>query len=173
MTALNDLKVEKCEKPSFLEFFIPGDGWRNDYVEKAIFFLLQRRFFRRFMKFHIRQVLPEMRIERFKKGAIIFCETEVGVILDGKIKMLSHEGNITLPEDLDTLGEGDIIGYDKADEGISKKTESWLVVDSEEVELAFFKPEIFDYLWEFHTHNAHQLRVNMLMQHPIFSTLSQ
>lgn len=113
-----------------------------------------------------------MTIKRLKKGDIVFCESEVAVILDGKVKMLSHEVSITDPIDLDTLGEGDVIGYEKADEGMSKKTESWLVVHSEEVELAFMQEEIFEYLWEFHTHNTNQMKVSMLKQHPVFAPLS-
>jgi len=38
LDAMNNLKAEKCVKDSFMEFFVPGDGWRNDKIEKAIFY---------------------------------------------------------------------------------------------------------------------------------------
>jgi len=54
LASFEELKQEKASQPSFLEYFQAGEGWRTDYHEQALFYLLKRRFFCRFTKFHLR-----------------------------------------------------------------------------------------------------------------------
>lgn len=67
----------------------------------------------------------------------------MAVILDGVVHMKSHAENVLPPKLLAKYLQGDIIGFDKADKGLSKKVETWCLV-KHPTEVAFFSPADFD-----------------------------
>ena len=89
-----------------------------------------------------------MKVRSYKTDEIIYNETTVVVILEGIVHLKSHAENILPPKLLAKLGQGDILGYSKADKGISSKVESWAVVKSP-TEVAYFDIKDFDVIHSF------------------------
>jgi hypothetical protein len=54
LAAMTDIKPLELTQDSFLPYYVPGDGWLTDQVDKVIFYLLKRSFWKRFTKFHIK-----------------------------------------------------------------------------------------------------------------------
>lgn len=84
-----------------------------------------------------------MTAKRYNTDEIIFVEDEVAVILEGIVHIKSHSENVLPPKLLAKYQQGDIIGYEFSDNGLSKKVETWAIVKYP-TEIAFFKPDTFD-----------------------------
>ncbi len=84
-----------------------------------------------------------MRCKSYKKDEVIFLDSEVKILLDGLVYMKSHTEEVVAPKMLAKLQQGDIIGCDKLDKGISKKVETWCVAN-QPTEVAIFDPRDFD-----------------------------
>lgn len=84
-----------------------------------------------------------MKIKQFQPNEIVFVDEEVGVILEGTVHLKSHSEKIIPPKLIAKFQEGDIIGFDKGDRGLSTKIESWIVTKSP-TEIAFIDKNMFD-----------------------------
>lgn len=82
-------------------------------------------------------------LKHYKTDDIIYVEDQVAVILEGVVHLKSHASNVLPPKLLTKYGEGDIIGYEKADGGLSKKVETWAICKTP-VEVFMFSPQDFD-----------------------------
>ncbi len=72
----------------------------------------------------------------------------MGVVLVGTIFVLSHaEVDIMKPRLLFKCNEGQIIGNEDLDQGVSSHSESWLLT-YENTEVIFFKKEHFQKIWD-------------------------
>jgi signal-transduction protein with cAMP-binding, CBS, and nucleotidyltransferase domain len=80
-----------------------------------------------------------MKIKKFQKGEILFLETEVMVLLNGQVHMKSHTEEVIPPKMLAKYQQGDIIGFSKADGGVSLKEETWCIANAP-TEVAVFDP---------------------------------
>lgn len=87
--------------------------------------------------------MRHMTVKRFKTDDIIFVEDKVAMILEGVVHIKSHSENILPPKLLAKYEQGDIMGYEKSDNGLTKKVETWCIV-KHPTEVAYFTPENFD-----------------------------
>lgn len=69
-----------------------------------------------------------MTVKRYNTDEIIFVEDQVAVILDGVAHMKSHSENVLPPKLLAKYEQGDIMGYQQSDNGLSMKVETWCLV---------------------------------------------
>lgn len=102
-----------------------------------------------------------MKIKRFETNDMIFVEKDIGVIADGIVHMKSHSENILPPKLMAKLKQGDVLGYEKADDGISVKVETWYLVKAP-TEIIFFDPRDFDFIWSQHRQNHSDMMVKIL-----------
>lgn len=84
-----------------------------------------------------------MTVKRFNTDDIIFVEDKVAVILEGVVHLKSHSDNILPPKLLAKYEQGDVMGFDKSDEGLSRKVETWCIA-KHPTEVAYFSPQHFD-----------------------------
>lgn len=68
-----------------------------------------------------------MKVKKYMPGEILFFEGEVQVILDGLVFMKSHTQDVVPPIMQAKYIQGDVIGYDKTDAGVSSRVETWCI----------------------------------------------
>ncbi|CDW75604.1 tpr repeat protein [Stylonychia lemnae] len=124
-------------------YFVDGDGWKTDKVDLVVTKIKDRSFFKRFNRLQIKSFLKHMSVKKYKTDEIIFIEDAVAVILEGVVHLKSHSENILPPKLLAKFEQGDILGYEKSDNGLSRKVETWGIV-KHPTEVAFFHPQQFD-----------------------------
>jgi hypothetical protein len=84
-----------------------------------------------------------MKVRRYEKGALLFVESEVMVLLDGQVFLKSHSDNVVPPVVQAKLGQGDVLGHAAVDNGVSNRTESWCIAQAP-TEVAVFSPQDFE-----------------------------
>jgi hypothetical protein len=77
-----------------VDCYVPNDGWKSDKIEFVIKALKNRSFFNRFSQSHIRHFLKYMSVRKYKKGEILFVETEIMILLDGMVFMKGHTDDV-------------------------------------------------------------------------------
>ena len=96
--------------------------------------------------------------------------------------MKSHSENILPPKLLAKYLQGDVLGYDEVDQGLSSKVETWNLV-KHPTEVAVFKKIDFDvifliysskqFVWSQQEHNNNAIMVGIVKSHSIFSFLCE
>ena len=112
-----------------------------------------------------------MKTRKFKKGDILFVESEVMILLDGLVFMKGHTDEILEPKMLAKFQQGDIIGCKKIDNGVSNKVETWCIANLP-TEVAIFDPKDFDFIWSHHKESKTETLVKILKTHSLFNLLS-
>lgn len=84
-----------------------------------------------------------MKIKKYQPGEILFFEGEVSVILDGLVFMKSHTQDVVPPIMQGKYIQGDIIGFDQADGGVSSRVETWCIAHAP-TEVAVFSKDDFE-----------------------------
>ncbi len=103
-------KKERVALPSLYEYYIEGDGWDSDHLDKAVARLYTYNFFKRFSKMQLRHFLRNISLQTFEPDEIIFVEEPVVfVVLNGLAHLRTHEKDLINPECIAMLGRSHLI----------------------------------------------------------------
>ena len=95
---LSSLLQENFHKSILFKYYEPEEGWETDKTQHIVYTMQNLKFFKRFNKAQIEQMLAHIRIERIKINELIFVnEKEVGVLVEGDVAVRSHEKSLSMP----------------------------------------------------------------------------
>ena len=121
--------------------------WKT-YPETLLHLLRTKYFFRRFSIDQLKKHLRSARLRVYKKDDIVFISRSVAVILSGAILIKNHPmDDLSNPKLLSKAQEGDVIGFDEGDTGITADPLTWMVTFSDNTEVLIFTREEFKDLW--------------------------
>eukprot|EP00347_Sterkiella_histriomuscorum_P002417 403368235 len=153
-----------------VKYYSPNDGWMIDQFKFIAQQLQKLSFFCRFNAEQLQHFLKYFQVEIYSKDQVVFIEDNfVRIVLDGQLKMLSHQKNVCDPEVISYLHPGDIINYSKIDNGQSQYFQNW-IVSSENYETSssiVCSQEFFNFIWEQQNTNNNMMIFQTMKNHPI------
>ena len=128
-------------------------------------------FFKRISEQAIQDHLGDMILVEKRHHEIIFPEKSVVIILNGRVILRRHERN---PLDYRTIASythGQILGFDKGDDGMCKDCDVWVLVASKIVQYIEITQETFSSLWRLSLNPLIQVRMSVLQQFEFFNRM--
>ena len=94
-------------------------------------------------------ILKDAQVEIYAKEQVIFCKDRVGVVITGSIDIRNHQNtNLLKPFKVHKAVEGDIIGFERGDMGITVNPLTWMVSKQDYTEVAYFEIDQWEKLWK-------------------------
>ena len=87
-----------------------------------------------------------MKVKRHSKGSVIFPDDKICVILEGLVESKQHVAGERVPRPFNKFYSGDILGFDKGDNGQTSNSNTWSICQSE-VEAIWIEKSDFDSFW--------------------------
>lgn len=111
------------------QLFISDEGkWLHPL--KGVKLLKQLPFFNRLSEKLIMDNLSKLKVYEKKQHDLIFPETSVIIILNGRVVLRRHEKNPLDHRTLASYTAGSILGFEQGDDGLCKDCDIWMSVVS-------------------------------------------
>ena len=124
------------------------EGFSYDRLTQIIQTLQRARFFNRFDRDTLLQMMKMCDLRVVNKQSILFLDaSENAVVIRGQLFLFSHTNDVETPQLQAILSQGDVIGNKAIDNGWSTDTHSW-IVSYEETDVLVLKQDYMDYLWD-------------------------
>ena len=156
--SLTDGKSNEDRSGKLLFIDYSKKPYKLDYqtFPKSIKTLLGHKpFFKRFVSLRTPQnqalfnkVLSNAEVELYRSDQPIFLRDRIGVITMGSIEVRCHDGpDILKPYFTRKAIEGDVIGFEQGDDGVTSSPLTWLICKQDMTEVIYFSKEHWDLLW--------------------------
>ncbi|CAI2379240.1 unnamed protein product [Moneuplotes crassus] len=152
------------------DFYIEGDGWRNDGIPEAVEVLREVTFFSKFCYLDIKAYISKMWVKTYEAQQLILVPNDTACIVMGGY-MKFHKFNCKTKESMlcKLLFQGDFVFNSNS---FRPPIDFWLETITP-VELLFMKKVDFEVLWELMKQKSTQYVVDFLKEHFLFCTLSK
>ena len=151
LETLRDSLVSHRDDPKAIDHPLLGTFFKADSLQwifhkDAAEELCKRSFFKRFLPSEIEEFLPKMKVKQHLKRTVIFPDDEICVILDGTVESKQHIAGKRVPVLFNQFQAGDILGFDKGDNGQTSNSTTWSICQSV-VEAIWMDKRDFHDLW--------------------------
>ena len=124
------------------------EGWIHDRIPDVIKDLQLIRFFNRFDRETLYQMMKKTDLRVIKRHELLFLEpNQSAIIINGNLNLFSHKLDVAVPSLQVIFNPGDIIGNPAIDGGWSRESHSWIIA-YQECDILIINNEYVDYLWD-------------------------
>ena len=174
MVDLNSDLNKYNQKSDLNKYYHRKEGWSIDRIPEAIIDLQRIRFFNRFCRETLYQMLKKTDLRVVSKNSLLFLEPDqCAIIVNGHLNMFSHKDDVAIPILQAVYTPGDIIGNPAIDNGWSRDTHSWIIA-YQDCDILIMDIKYMDYLWDkMKTTSKKNYIADKIKDKPWFSKLSE
>ena len=124
------------------------DGWSHDKIGNVIKDLQLVRFFNRFDRETLYQMIKKTTLRSIKKSNLLFLEKgQSAIVINGNLHLFTHKNDVATPSLQAIYTPGDIVGNSSIDGGWSRDTHSWIIA-YQSCDILILNTEYVDYIWD-------------------------
>ena len=113
-----------------------------------------------------------MTVKQHSKGSVIFPDEQICVILDGLVESKQHVAGQRVPIPFNKFQEGDILGFDKGDNGQTSNSNTWSICQSE-VEAIWMEKCDFNDLWQLQNKRPQKILCDVIRNQACFNSYTE
>ena len=151
-------------------------GWRVDCTEELVRDLQRVRFFNRFDKATLMQMMKKTDLRVVMRNQLLFLEQKhCAIVVSGNLCLFSHKDDVATPVLQAMYGPGDIIGNSAIDGGWSRHTHSWIIA-YQDCDILLINREYVDFLWDKMkrtSEKTHGWLVSRMQSHAWFAKMTE
>jgi tetratricopeptide (TPR) repeat protein len=130
------------------KYYVRKEGWLIDRIPEVIVDLQRIRFFNRFDRETLYQMMKKTDLRVVSKRSLLFLEPDqCAIVVNGNLNMFSHKNDVAVPILQAVFTPGDIIGNAAIDKGWSRDTHSWIIA-YQDCDILVMNIEYVNYLWD-------------------------
>ena len=130
------------------DYYVSKEGWIHDKIPQVVQELQYIRFFNRFEKDTIYQMMKKADLRIVKQQHLLFLEEDQSaIVINGCLHLFSHTVDVQTPILQAIYNPGDIIGNSQIDKGWSRDTHSWILA-YQECDILVINTQYVNYLWD-------------------------
>jgi len=130
------------------QYHTPKDGWSHDKIGDVIKDLQRVRFFNRFDRETLYQMMKKTDLRAVKSNNLLFLgKEEAAIVINGNLHLFTHADDVATPSLQAIYTPGDIIGNSSIDGGWSRRTHSWIIA-YQDCDILVLNNEYVDYIWD-------------------------
>ena len=130
------------------EYYTWREGWSHDRVPDIIKDLQLIRFFNRFDRETLYQMMKKTDLRVIKRHNLLFLEKDQSaIVINGNLNLFSHKNDVATPILQAIFTPGDIIGNSDIDGGWSMDTHSWIIA-YQDCDILILNTEYVNYMWD-------------------------
>jgi hypothetical protein len=124
------------------------EGWIHDRIPDVIKDLQLIRFFNRFDRETLYQMMKKTDLRVIRRHELLFLEpSQCAIIVNGHLNLFSHKQDVAVPSLQAIYNPGDIIGNSAIDGDWSRESHSWIIA-YQDCDILVINKEYVDYLWD-------------------------
>eukprot|EP00347_Sterkiella_histriomuscorum_P006536 403352393 len=130
--------------------------------EIAVKKLSKLPFFSRIKENKLKKIMKKLKLIEVQKDEVVFCEDKISILINGRLIMRHHEKSVYEHKIIGNLIPGQIIGFEKGDQGVSKDCNISNICASQFAQLIEVDINTFEKLWRYSQENEVETLVSIL-----------